>query len=177
MMARLPALSRYRSSELRSATAQVFDPPGDVPWPASWASRGPDCQPADAPAADRSRPARLGARRGAGPTTPADGEPVPAGQSAGLRAGAVAGSGHAAGPWGVPPVKLTIPALGVEAAIEAVGQDPDGAMSAPTTRTRSPGTSSGRAWACRATSVFAGHVNWAGGLRVFGYLDRLDPAT
>ena len=38
----------------------------------------------------------------------------------------------ASGPWGVPPVKLTIPALGVEAAVEAVGEDPDGTMSTPT---------------------------------------------
>jgi len=78
------------------------------------------------------------------------------------------------GTWGVAPVKLMIPALGVEAAIEAVGQDPDGAMTAPTDPDEVAWYKLGAGMGVPGNVVFAGHVNWAGSLRVFGRIDQLD---
>ncbi len=81
----------------------------------------------------------------------------------------------AAGPWGVPPVKLTIPALGVEAAVEAVGQDPDGAMSTPTNADDVAWYMLGPGMGVPGNVVLAAHVNWDGRLRVFGELHLLGP--
>jgi hypothetical protein len=77
------------------------------------------------------------------------------------------------GPWGVPPIKITIPALGLEAAIEAVGQDPDGAMSAPTYPDDVAWYKLGPGMGVPGNVVLAGHVNWDGRIRTFGYLDKL----
>jgi len=76
--------------------------------------------------------------------------------------------------WGAAPIKLMIPALGVEAAIEPVGQDPDGAMTAPTDPDEVAWYKLGPGMGVPGNAVFAGHVNWAGRLRVFGEIDRLD---
>jgi sortase (surface protein transpeptidase) len=78
----------------------------------------------------------------------------------------------ATGPWGVPPVQLMIPSLGVEAVVEAVGQDPDGAMSTPT-------QPDDVAWyelgmGVPGNVVVAAHVNWGGRLRAFGELHLLE---
>lgn len=80
-----------------------------------------------------------------------------------------------AGPWGVPPIKITIPALGIEAAVEAVGHDPDGAMSAPTDPDDVAWYMLGPGMGVPGNVVFAGHVNWDGRVRSFGYLDKLGP--
>jgi hypothetical protein len=79
----------------------------------------------------------------------------------------------ASGPWGVPPVKLTIPALGVEAAVEPVGHDPDGAMSAPTHPDNVAWYDPGPGMGVAGNVVFAAHVNWDGRLRPFGLLHQL----
>jgi hypothetical protein len=79
------------------------------------------------------------------------------------------------GPWGAPPVKLMIPALGVEAAVEAVGQEPDGTMSAPTHPDEVAWYELGPGMGVPGNVVFAGHVNWDGRVRAFGYLDQLAP--
>ncbi len=80
----------------------------------------------------------------------------------------------ASGPWGVPPVKLMIPALGVEAAVEAVGDDPDGAMSTPTHPDNVAWYQPGAGMGVPGNVVFAAHVNWDGRLRPFGLLHRLE---
>jgi Sortase domain len=77
------------------------------------------------------------------------------------------------GAWGVPPIKITIPALGLEAAIEAVGQDPDGAMSAPSDPDEVAWYKLGPGMGVPGNVVLAGHVNWDGRIRTFGYLDKL----
>ena len=79
----------------------------------------------------------------------------------------------ATGPWGVPPVKLTIPALGVEAAVEPVAQDPDGAMSTPTDPDHVAWYRLGPGMGVPGNVVLAAHVNWDGRLRVFGELHVL----
>jgi len=80
----------------------------------------------------------------------------------------------ASGPWGVPPVKMSMPSIGVEAPIVPVGLDDDGSMSAPT----DPDTV---AWyrlcpgmGVAGNVVLAGHINWTGRTRAFGFLDQLD---
>lgn len=78
-------------------------------------------------------------------------------------------------PYGVPPVALAIPALGVEASVVGVAQDEDGAMGAPSNPdtvgwyTLGPGMGAG------GNVIFAGHVNWGGVPRVFGYVETLRP--
>ena len=80
----------------------------------------------------------------------------------------------ASGSWGVPPVKLMIPALGVDAAVEAVAEDPDGAMSAPTHPDDVAWYQPGAGMGVLGNAVFAAHVNWDGRLRPFGLLHRLE---
>ena len=62
----------------------------------------------------------------------------------------------------------------VETAVEAVGQDPDGAMSAPTDPDEVAWYQLGPGMGVAGNVVFAGHVNWGGRLRVFGQIDQLD---
>jgi sortase (surface protein transpeptidase) len=77
-------------------------------------------------------------------------------------------------PMGVPPVKISIPSLGVEAIVEAVAEDPDGAMSAPSDPDEVAWYRLGPGMGVPGNAVFAGHINWAGRTRAFGFLERLD---
>jgi len=81
----------------------------------------------------------------------------------------------ATGPWGVPPIKLAMPSLGVEAPIVPVGQDEDGAMSAPDDPDTVAWYRFGPGMGVPGNVVLAGHINWNGRTRAFGNLDRLDP--
>jgi LPXTG-site transpeptidase (sortase) family protein len=81
----------------------------------------------------------------------------------------------ATGPWGVPPVKLMIPGLGIEAVVEAVGEDPDGAMSVPTDPDDVAWYQLGPGMGVPGNVVLAGHVNWDGRVRTFGHLHELQP--
>lgn len=141
------------SSALRTApaAAQMYEPPSDTIGPSE---SGPGTQTPDGDA-----PSSLPVGQADDETRPAD-QPAPA----------VASSG----PYGVPPVKLTIPALGVEATVEPVGDDADGTMSAPThpddVAWYQPGTGMG----VPGNAVFAAHVNWDGRLRPFGLLHQLE---
>jgi sortase (surface protein transpeptidase) len=85
-----------------------------------------------------------------------------------------AGPATPPGAWGIPPIKITIPSLGVEAKVEAVGQDPDGAMSVPTVPDDVAWYKLGPGMGVPGNVVFAGHINWEGRTRAFGYLDQLD---
>jgi len=79
----------------------------------------------------------------------------------------------ATGPWGVPPVELAMPSLGVEAPVVPVGQDEDGAMAAPSDPDTVAWYEYGPGMGVSGNVVLAGHINWAGRVRAFGYLDRL----
>lgn len=76
---------------------------------------------------------------------------------------------------GVPPIKLTIPALGVEAAVEAVGQDEDGAMSVPTDPDDVAWYAGGPGMGVPGNVVFAAHINWNLRPRPFSQLHALQP--
>lgn len=76
---------------------------------------------------------------------------------------------------GVPPVKLTIPALGVEATVEAVGQESDGAMATPTDPDDVGWYAGSPGMGVPGNVVFAAHVNWDNRLRPFGLLHQLEP--
>ena len=80
----------------------------------------------------------------------------------------------ASGSLGVPPVKLTIPALGVEAVVEAVGDAEDGTMATPTHPDDVAWYQPGVGMGVPGNAVFAAHVNWDGRLRPFGLLHRLE---
>src|SRR5688572_5052977 len=126
-----------------------------------------DDPPTEAPRAEPS-PAGLPLVQDDAPTAPvsqADEEAQPAGQPVPEPA--------PAGPWGVPPVRLMIPALGVEAAVEPVAEDPDGAMSAPTHPDEVAWYEPGPGMGVPGNVVFAAHVNWDGRLRPFGLLHQL----
>jgi len=79
--------------------------------------------PTDLPSASPPVPEPSAASQANGESQPAD-QPAPAVAQPSPEVPAVAS-------MGVPPVQLMIPALGVEAVVESVGQDPDGAMSTP----------------------------------------------
>ncbi|MCC7371585.1 MAG: class F sortase [Chloroflexi bacterium] len=76
---------------------------------------------------------------------------------------------------GVTPVKLTIPALGVEAVVEAVGQEADGAMATPTDPDDVAWYAGSPGMGVPGNVVFAAHVNWDNRLRPFGLLHQLEP--
>jgi hypothetical protein len=139
----------------RPTAAQTLEPPTDVPWTEPVPPVEPPFLPR--PGEDDILPAPVSqanddAERG--------GEPPP--------------EIAPAGPWGVPPIKLMIPVLGVEAAVEAVGQDPDGAMSVPTFPDDVAWYKLGPGMGVPGNVVFAGHINWDGRVRAFGFLERLD---
>jgi len=75
----------------------------------------------------------------------------------------------------VPPVKLSMPSLGIEAPVVPVGQDEDGAMAAPTDPDTVAWYEPGPGMGVHGNVVFAAHINWAGRLRVFGNLHLLEP--
>src|SRR5215216_8092727 len=75
----------------------------------------------------------------------------------------------------VAPLILRIPALGVEADVYPVGEDPEGAMDVPPDPDSVAWWSLGAGTGVAGNVVLAAHVDWAGRLRVFGYLRRLGP--
>ena len=76
---------------------------------------------------------------------------------------------------GVPPVKLTIPALGVEATVEPVGQDEDGAMAIPTDPDDVAWYAGSPGMGVPGNVVLAAHINWELRPRPFGQLHKLEP--
>ena len=87
----------------------------------------------------------------------------------------VTGVGAEPPPPQVPPVILRIPALGVQADVFPVGEDAEGAMDVPPTPDSVAWWSLGAGTGVPGNVVLAGHVDWAGQLRVFGGLRRLGP--
>ena len=143
------------------AAAQMYEPPTDTPLPSDLPSVSP-------PAPDAAPVSQVNDG-----TQPAD-QPAPDGAQ---QAPVVAQPSPEVPPvvsMGVPPVKLMIPALGVEAAVEPVGDDPDGAMSVPTHPDNVAWYQPGTGMGVPGNAVFAAHVNWDGRLRPFGLLHLLE---
>lgn len=78
-------------------------------------------------------------------------------------------------PWGVPPISLAIPGLGVDARVVPVTLDEDGAMAAPPNPDDVAWYSLGPGMGVGGNVIFAGHIDWDGRLRVFGRLASLRP--
>jgi hypothetical protein len=144
------------------AVAQIIELPSDVPLPSDL----PSVSPAPAPGADPIPPVSQ-----ANDETPPADQPSPAPAVASPPATPEA---VVAASMGVPPVQLMIPTLGVEAAVEAVGDDPDGAMSTPARPDDVAWYSLGPGMGVPGNVVFAAHVNWDGRLRPFGLLHLLE---
>ena len=159
MLLLLAGLGVSAGLHLPAATAQIIELPGDVPPPS-------DTPPTGLPAV-QGDPSPAPVAQSGDETQPTD-EPVPA-----VADPAATPEPVATGPWGVPPVKLTIPALGVEAAVEPVAEDADGAMAVPTDPDGVAWWSLGPGMGVPGNVVFAAHVNWDNRLRVFGLLHRL----
>jgi LPXTG-site transpeptidase (sortase) family protein len=179
-LALLGTLTISLNAGQRPTLAQPYDPPSDVPWPVdppsgSSTSVSDSSTPAATSVAAEPTPASTSVADS--DTTPTQ---EPLGQASDDSQPAFMPNPDAelpttpVGAWGVAPIKLMIPALGVEAAVEAVGQDPDGAMSAPTDPDEVAWYQLGPGMGVPGNVVFAGHVNWAGRLRVFGQIDQLD---
>ncbi|MCC6177016.1 MAG: class F sortase [Chloroflexi bacterium] len=77
--------------------------------------------------------------------------------------------------YGAAPISIAIPAIGLEAQVVPVGQDPDGAMAAPSDPDTVAWYELGSGMGVPGNVVLAGHINWGGQLRAFGLLDRLGP--
>ena len=137
------------------AMTQTLDPPSDTPGSPEPAAHPPAVS---LPPAEEAATAVPVDQVGDG-TQPAD-QPAPP----------MAGSGS----LGVPPVKLMIPALGVEAAVEAVGDAEDGTMATPTHPDDVAWYEPGVGMGVPGNAVFAAHVNWDGRLRPFGLLHKLE---
>src|SRR5438552_15791015 len=73
----------------------------------------------------------------------------------------------------VAPIELKIPALSVDADVVPVGPDEDGAMGVPSDPDTVVWWALGAGTGVPGNVVMAGHVNWAGRLRVFGLLYTL----
>src|SRR5215217_829079 len=165
-LARMIAAAGFLSLPLRAgsraAAAQGVDLPGDAP------SSDPVSLPTTVSPAATSGPAAATANPPEAPAantsaSPADG-PMTVSQASqdDQPADAPAPEAVPTGPWGVPPIKITIPALGIEAKVEAVGQDPDGAMSAPADPDEVAWYKLGPGMGVAGNVVFAGHINWDG---------------
>jgi len=74
---------------------------------------------------------------------------------------------------GAPPVRISIPAIGLDTEVVPVATDSDGAMSAPGDPDTVAWYSLGPGLGIGGNMVFAGHVDWGGRLRAFGSLSRL----
>jgi LPXTG-site transpeptidase (sortase) family protein len=118
---------------------------------------------------------------------------LPLGSPDGQRAAAAAGPGPAAAPApspsptpddqlaaaqaivapATPPVRLLVPAIGVDAAVEAVGVDGQGGMGTPARAEDvawfQPGARPGDV----GDAVIAGHLDWTSGPAVFAQLGKL----
>ena len=77
--------------------------------------------------------------------------------------------------YGIAPIRLVIPRLGVAADVVPVGLDDDGAMSAPKDPDEVAWYALGPGMGLMGNVVLAAHVDWAGRQRVFGSLGRLGP--
>jgi LPXTG-site transpeptidase (sortase) family protein len=71
------------------------------------------------------------------------------------------------------PVKLLVPAIGVSAAVEAVGRDAQGNMGTPTMAANVAWYQPGVAPGDSGNAVIAGHLDWTTGPAVFWYLGKL----
>jgi sortase (surface protein transpeptidase) len=74
---------------------------------------------------------------------------------------------------GTPPVRISIPAIGLDTEVVPVGTDHDGAMSAPSDPDTVAWYSLGPGLGIGGNVVLAGHVDWGGQLRAFGLLRAL----
>ncbi|MDP8924807.1 MAG: class F sortase [Chloroflexota bacterium] len=86
-----------------------------------------------------------------------------------------AASISAADPWGVPPVRLAIPSLGVDAEVAPVNYDRDGLMDVPPDPDMVAWFEYGPGMGVPGNAIFAAHVDWAGRPRVFHRLGALEP--
>jgi hypothetical protein len=148
----LTGLSLSTALAVPRAEAQTLDPLPDVPFSGATLPSPSVVDGEAAPASENSAPE--------GEAEEPTNEPLPAAAPT--------------GPWGIPPAKLMIPAIGVEAMVEAVAEDPDGAMSAPTFPDDVAWYKLGPGMGVPGNVVFAGHINWDNQVRAFGLLDRLD---
>ena len=78
-------------------------------------------------------------------------------------------------PWGVPPVRLAIPRLGVEAEVAPVNYDQDGLMDVPPDPDMVAWFEYGPGMGVGGNAIFAAHVDWGGRPRVFYRLAALEP--
>jgi hypothetical protein len=78
-------------------------------------------------------------------------------------------------PWGVRPISLAIPALGVEAEVAPVAYDRDGLMDVPPHPDLVAWFQYGAGMGVPGNAIFAGHVDWDGRPRVFARLSALQP--
>ena len=77
-------------------------------------------------------------------------------------------------PVRIPPVEVRIPRLGVQAVVVPVGEEADGAMSAPSDPDTVAWWSLGYGTGEPGNVVLAAHVDWAGLPRVFHQLGHLE---
>ena len=81
----------------------------------------------------------------------------------------------ARGTVGLTPVRIRVPAIGVDATLVRLGLTPDGALAVPT-RAMTAGWYTGSPVPGRVgPAVIAGHVHWSGIPAVFAHLDDLTP--
>jgi hypothetical protein len=73
------------------------------------------------------------------------------------------------------PVRVRVPAIGVDAAVTATGTDGSGALVVPADPAVAGWYAGGPVPGARGPAVLAGHVDWAGRPTVFARLDRLAP--
>ncbi|MBM2809560.1 MAG: class sortase [Chloroflexi bacterium] len=75
----------------------------------------------------------------------------------------------------VPPVRIDIPSLAVQAPVLPVGVERNGTMESPSDPDTVVWFQYGAGVGSRGNAILAGHVNWAGSPRVFGFLHEMVP--
>ena len=78
-------------------------------------------------------------------------------------------------PWGIPPVTLAIPRLGIEAPVAPVNYDQEGLMDVPPDPDVVAWFEYGAGMGVPGNAIFAAHVDWGGRPRVFSQLGALEP--
>src|ERR1700716_3689801 len=73
------------------------------------------------------------------------------------------------------PVAIDIPKIGTHAQVVPLGEEADGTMQAPTDPDTVGWYQLGVGVGAPGNALLDGHVDWAGRLRTFGYLQQLAP--
>jgi hypothetical protein len=75
------------------------------------------------------------------------------------------------------PARISFPSLNMQGPVVEVGVERDGTMESPTNPDTIGWFAGGAGMWTRGNVILAGHINWSGVTRLFGYIERLQPGS